>query len=244
VTSRPDIVLMDVHLGAGLDGVEAAQHILQWLDVPVIFLSERMDVSAADVARLKGSYGFLPKPLGWRALQGAVEVALHRHEVTRSLERIARIDPLTESWNRRATIEILERHSNAVDDLSVLLLDVDRFKAVNDTYGHKGGDIVLTGLAHRLRKGLRASDAVGRWGGEEFVIALSGCPGRAAGRVAERVRQLAACAPITFESLAIPITISVGVATLRDGESVEQLVRRADELMYRAKQEGRDRVCA
>ena len=159
----------------------------------------------------------------------------------------AYIDPLTKTRNRCALQgtfqrewELSRRHGTS---LSMILLDIDHFKCVNDTYGHDKGDIVLRLVAACLHDCVRASDIVFRYGGEEFVILLSNTTATGAFHLAERVRKaLEKLACETDGAVPLRVTASLGVATLASNESKEMLLKRADRAMYRAKQLGRNQV--
>ncbi len=156
----------------------------------------------------------------------------------------ALVDALTGLWNRAAIVELLVRELARADrdgtDVAVVMGDLDHFKNVNDTYGHAAGDRVLAETAQRLRTVVRAYDAVGRYGGEEFLIVLPKCDLDAAAKQAERLRMEVAAVPIEFEGQQIAVTISLGVAAGRC--AVDELVRAADEALYAAKRAGRNRV--
>jgi two-component system cell cycle response regulator len=127
--------------------------------------------------------------------------------------------------------------------VALLFLDIDHFKAVNDTYGHHTGDVVLREVARRIGAELRARDALGRWGGEEFVVLLPDAGIEDARALSERVRRMVAERPIEVGSLGVPVTVSIGVAVFVPGRDDEAtLVARADAALYRAKAGGRNRV--
>ena len=128
--------------------------------------------------------------------------------------------------------------------VSVLALDVDFFKNVNDTYGHDAGDRVLQELAGRIRASVRSSDLACRSGGEEFVIVLPGADAQTAERVGERIRKTVAAKPfLAAPGCHLTVTVSLGVAGLISVEDTpEDLLKRADQALYRAKREGRNRV--
>ncbi|HYH20570.1 MAG TPA: diguanylate cyclase [Azospirillum sp.] len=163
------------------------------------------------------------------------------------LELLATTDALTEVWNRRHFMELaaneVRRAQRYQRPLAVLLFDLDRFKTVNDTYGHAAGDETLRVVVARARQALRATDAIGRFGGEEFVVLLPETDLEQARVVAERMRQAIGGGPVTFDAERFPVTASIGVTVWREGEpSVEQALRRADSALYEAKQRGRDRI--
>ena len=159
-------------------------------------------------------------------------------------QKLANTDQLTGLANRRATLAWLGSliaASEEVDEpLAVLMFDIDHFKRINDSFGHQAGDDVLRKVASLTRKQFRAEDLVGRIGGEEFVCILSGLTDREARRLADRL-----CAAIARGSRAEklpPVTISIGLATYRKGDDVEQLLGRADAALYEAKEGGRNQV--
>jgi diguanylate cyclase (GGDEF)-like protein len=159
-----------------------------------------------------------------------------------SLARLATIDGLTALLNRRAVAERLDaeirraqRHRQA---LALLAIDVDGLKRINDGHGHQAGDAALRRVSDVLRAACRASDIMGRWGGDEFLVLAPGDSREDARRLAERIREA-----VGAVAGAIPLSVSIGVATLGGDEpSLEALVRRADDALYEAKRRGRDRV--
>lgn len=161
----------------------------------------------------------------------------------------AYLDPLTKTRNRGALTcafqrewELARRHQTP---LSVILVDVDHFKRINDLYGHQQGDRVLQRIADCLKQTTRGSDIVFRFGGEEFIILLTNTPEEGAFQLAERIRQtLESLQPVTDSEGPQRVTASFGVATLGVNESKECLLHRADLAMYQAKEHGRNQVCA
>lgn len=159
------------------------------------------------------------------------------------LERVALTDKLTGLANRRkledVSHDLLARNKRFNEVLSVIIIDVDKFKSVNDTYGHQVGDQVLIEVAQVLKNHLREVDIVGRWGGEEFIVLCPATSIIGAAKVAEKLRT-------ALERHRFPVvnrkTASFGVAQLADGETLEDTVKRADDALYRAKENGRNRV--
>ncbi len=161
-------------------------------------------------------------------------------EVAR-LSRLYNVDALTGALNRRGLDEILPGGTVAAP-LSLVMIDVDHFKKVNDRFGHALGDEVLKFVAGILAGVIRNGDAVVRYGGEEFLLILSAVSLQKAARIAERAREAVAQGRIPITDVEVAVTISAGVAEMQSGESREDLIKRADAAMYEAKEAGRNRV--
>lgn len=170
----------------------------------------------------------------------------HRNELRASrdaLERVANTDALTGLANRHAAARALgERLGRIPEPLTVMLLDLDEFKRINDSHGHQAGDAVLQEAATRMRAALPEDALLGRWGGEEFIAILDGVPGREPASVAEAMRAALAAAPVLFDGTPIPVTVSIGVATAFAADGIDTLLAEADAALYRAKGAGRNRV--
>ncbi|MBC7666786.1 MAG: GGDEF domain-containing protein [Caulobacter sp.] len=162
---------------------------------------------------------------------------------TRSLAEIARTDPLTGALNRKGLADELTRivrlGGAQTFPMTLVFIDIDHFKRVNDTLGHDTGDQVIRGLAELVRSAVQRDDLFARWGGEEFLLVFRDTPGLKGRDIAERLRERIASAQ-WVEGLRV--TCSFGVAEWHRGEDLNEGIKRADEAMYRAKQEGRDRV--
>lgn len=168
-------------------------------------------------------------------------------ERSRQLQELATVDSLTGIRNRRAIFEFLSnelaRAQRGGDPLTVVMADLDGFKKINDHYGHAAGDTVLKETAQRLRSGMRMSDALGRYGGEEFLIVLPGCDEDSARSRAEQLRCIVENRPVSSDMTEIRVTCSFGVASTRDGiKDMRQLLQEADAALYRAKQAGKNCV--
>jgi diguanylate cyclase len=189
------------------------------------------------------SYPFLRK--GTRDVKQVQEV-LRKQTIT---------DPLTGIFNKREIVLTAQKEFSrstrrrerglAEADVGLIMLDADRFKEVNDTYGHLAGDVLLKELAERISNSLRSYDAVGRFGGEEFLVVLSGSDLEQSEIVARKIWMLVREEPFQLEGEPVSITASLGVAASRpDDTEYTQVLKRADEALYRAKSGGRDRVVA
>ncbi len=170
-------------------------------------------------------------------------VEVHYHE---EIYRLMTVDGLTQIFNRRYFNEALEREVNRSKRytriLSLIAFDLDHFKTINDTYGHLVGDSVLRVMASAVKPRLRREDIFARTGGEEFAVLLPEIGREGALVIAEKIRSIAQGTPIKHEQEQIHCTVSLGVATLEDDASPEELYKRADERLYEAKQSGRNRV--
>lgn len=201
-------------------------------------------------------------PIGFRAIElgitiDAVLLSFGLAQQFRRTERrlmvaqqVARVDPLTGLYNRRAFEEVvaplLARAERYRRPVSLILMDLDHFKSINDRFGHHVGDAVLRAVADTTRDVVRKGDVLARWGGEEFIILLPETDREQAVHLAERVRAAVAGADPDAATLgSARVTASLGLFTWAGSQqSLEHLVREADEMLYRAKEEGRDRVCA
>jgi diguanylate cyclase (GGDEF)-like protein len=169
-------------------------------------------------------------------------------EANRRLEAIASTDALTGIANRWHFLEVAQREvhrrrgADSDSGLALLMLDLDHFKQVNDTYGHPAGDHVLHTLALAIRDNIRPLDLCGRFGGEEFLILLPDADGETTRAVAERLRESVASTRFEYQGQLLEVTVSVGLAVWDGQEDVDELIQRADTALYRAKDRGRNRV--
>ncbi|MDE2028927.1 MAG: diguanylate cyclase [Alphaproteobacteria bacterium] len=198
-------------------------------------------IFTAEIAAITVDYGGAP------AVLVALNDISHRKEMEAELFRQASTDALTGVSNRRyfqnQAEQELRRARRFARDMSVMMIDIDHFKPINDTYGHAAGDAVIQGVVKRSLEALRQSDSLGRVGGEEFAVLLPETAASAAFDVAERLRKHIEGRPIIAENHAVPCTVSIGIAQLsaQDG-SIEDLLHRSDIALYEAKNSGRNRV--
>ena len=154
------------------------------------------------------------------------------------------VDSLTKLPNRGAYDAYIEkeyqRYVRYGGNLSLIVCDVDKFKNINDSYGHQAGDKVLQLISRQVKKGTRQTDLLARYGGEEFVVILPNTDSQAALQVAEKIRQEVAKCPFHFKGQRVQITLSCGVASFSEGMSHEEVFERADKALYQAKEKGRN----
>jgi len=169
--------------------------------------------------------------------------------LNRELADISITDGLTQAFNRQHFMERLRQEVKRADryrtQLSLLMLDIDHFKDVNDSFGHQAGDAVLAGISQKVRERLRDTDLFARYGGEEFCIIAIAMDAANAYLLADRLRDLIAQTVFQHNGRVMQVTVSIGVSSWRPdiGERFEELIRLADGALYRAKREGRNRVC-
>lgn len=242
----------------GLDGLEVCKQLRAIPDraytymISVTSRTEKQDLVCALEA---GFDDFLTKPvdpaeLNARLLVGSRIIDLQEKliETCEQSQFKATHDTLTGIWNRGAILEFLRAQLamavRSSSNLALMMLDVDHFKKINDTYGHSAGDSVLIHLSQSMNSVVRASDWLGRYGGEEFLVIASECPAEDAFQMGERLRLAVANNPVSYGELAISSTISIGIANTRFVESPtpEALVKLADAALYRAKCNGRNRI--
>lgn len=244
---HPELILLDINM-PGCDGIELAQVIRlnqDWLRVPITYLSSEQDVERRAVAMGRAGDDFLSKPLNDRELITAVSVrAARSRQLSDALDRDSLTGLLKHSRIKEQVDAELSRAIRANEALTVVMLDLDHFKQVNDTYGHPAGDKVIKAIAHLLRQRLRKTDAVGRYGGEEFVAVLPRCTSEEAQALMEDVRKRFQDISFSVDQCSFNVTLSVGIAAYRPGMvRSDQLLKEADAALYRAKADGRNRVC-
>lgn len=221
--------------------------------VYVILLTARDRPEDMEAAAAAETDDFLTKPFDVRELRGRLKAAerildLQERllEAQDALRYEATHDRLSELWNRGMILDHLDRELSRArregQPLAVALADLDHFKQVNDSLGHGAGDAVLREAASRMKRALRDIDAIGRYGGEEFLIVLPHCSVEDARGVVERVRGAVCGTPIEVGAEPIRTSVSLGVAGADDTTTPTSIVQAADEALYRAKSAGRDRV--
>ncbi|HKJ11378.1 MAG TPA: response regulator [Ornithinimicrobium sp.] len=243
----PDQLILDVDMPevSGVALCRAVRSDPRWSQTSVLFLTAVTDSNIVEEVFAAGADDYVTKPINHRELVMRISNRLERFRLYR---RLAETDPLTGAANRRKAMETLDRLRGAADRydeaLSLAVLDLDHFKAVNDEHGHLAGDEVLRSLGARLRAAFRGQDLVARWGGEEFLVAMYGMRcADAVHRVAEVLEAQRAVVHRDARGAGFRTTFSAGVAQYRrDGDEIQTLFRAADDALYVAKERGRDRV--
>ncbi|MBP1993541.1 diguanylate cyclase [Paenibacillus eucommiae] len=241
-----DLIMLDL-LMHPLSGYELFEYLkedptLQW--IPLIVLSGRNDLNDKVRCFHLGADDYVTKPFQYEELAARIYGLLKR---TKNFEQLAFRDPLTGIFNRRyfdhqIRLE-MQRFERYEAPLSLAFIDIDKFKTINDTYGHHVGDLVLQGLAHLLQTNIRNTDLLARFGGEEFVIVLPNSTEGQTIRTLQAILEHARKQPVAqSDGLTFSITFSAGVAEWQPGMPVQEWLSMADAAMYKAKQQGRNRV--
>lgn len=251
----PHLAILDWMM-PGADGLTVCRTLRQ-RSTPYVYVilltgrNDRNDMVAALDAEIDD---FLTKPFDALELRARVrsgERVLNLQEgllqAQEKLLRQATHDGLTGLWNRSMMLDQLALELGRADrdrkPLSIAIADLDLFKSINDAYGHGAGDLVLQEASTRMRSVLRSYDGLARYGGEEFLVLLPGCDAIGAFEIAERARHAVAAEPARSDTLALQMTISLGIACTTDASSdPAMLIAAADEALYRAKARGRNRV--
>jgi two-component system cell cycle response regulator len=251
---RIDLVLMDNQM-PGKSGMDWLPEIAKRQLAPVVMLTGSGNEEVAVQALQQGAVGYLPKgSLSPEKLVKTIDAALDKWTWLQQgkadkekLERLANFDSLTGLHNRQAILgklrEIINHAKRYKKNFSLIMLDLDHFKKVNDRYGHLTGDDVLEKVAALIGRNIRNTDVAGRYGGEEFIIILTQTDLPSASDVAERIRKVIERAEMRDSAGNVfSITVSQGLSGWEPGEDAYSLISRADEALYKAKENGRNRV--
>jgi two-component system chemotaxis response regulator CheY len=249
---QPHIAILDWVM-PGFDGVDICREIrarkmARYVYVIILTVKSRPEDIVEGLGA--GADDYIVKPFDMEEMKIRTNIGKRIIELEQGILRLAKTDYLTSLMNRRAFMERLQGELNralrADKPMGLVISDIDNFKIINDSYGHIVGDKVLQEFGKLLSTSFRLYDFVGRYGGEEFIIALPGANAEETARIAERVRQSVANQNILVSDLgrAIKITASFGISSFVPGISatVDELIKKADEALYKAKREGRNRV--
>jgi len=251
-SNAPDLILLDIVM-PDMNGFEVITKLKESNDtvnIPVIFITGLSDPADEEKGFFLGAVDYITKPFNKAIVKARVNTHIKIIDHMRTIERIGLIDPLTRIANRRG----FENRFNAEwgrsireqTPISFMIMDIDKFKVYNDTYGHQQGDIALKTFAETASNAInRANDFIARWGGEEFVILLSNTDSEGAQEVAEKVRAAVEGTTIETEDGDITtVTVSIGVNSVTPvaDTSTDDFIKAADQALYDAKSGGRNRV--
>ena len=244
---RIDLVLLDIMMPE-MDGFEVCQHIRdnkKTKEIPIIFITAKSDEKTIEEAYAIGGSDYITKPFKPLELLARIKTQLKLRTLIENLEYIASYDAMTGIYNRRKFFEIaVEIFDTSKENLFAIMIDIDKFKNVNDTYGHPVGDLVIKNIATCIKGNLCKESVFGRVGGEEFAIL---CHKENQKEVKEKIEllrtQVELCETFTEDGTLVKCTISEGIAMANpQTKSLDALLKIADEALYTAKGDGRNKV--
>lgn len=243
---HPELILLDLNM-PGCSGTELAQVIRlnpEWLRIPITYLSSELDVDKRVIAMGRAGDDFLTKPMPDRELVAAVSVRAARcRQLSDALDRDSLTGLLKHSRIKELVDLEMSRAQRSGESVSVVMLDLDHFKQVNDVHGHSAGDKVIKAMAHLLRQRLRKTDSLGRYGGEEFLVILPRCTAQEAMLLMNNVREHFSNLPFQANGKHFHVTMSAGISCYQGGEPApDKLLEAADDALYKAKSSGRNQV--
>ena len=250
-THKPDLILLDVLMPtmSGFEVIAALKDNKDTINIPVIFITGLTSADDEEKGFALGAVDYITKPFNKAIVKARVNTHIRIVDQMRIIESIGLMDPLTKVSNRRGfENRILLEWNRAIREktpISILMMDIDKFKVYNDTYGHQQGDEALKAFADTAAKSLlRNLDFVARWGGEEFVVLLPGVDAEGAAEVAERIRKSVEAVVLpTSDGRETRMTVSIGVNSFIPSvnDSTEEFMKKADDALYKAKESGRNR---
>ena len=260
--SMPDLILMDVMM-PGLNGFEVCEKLKvdeATKEIPVIFVTAKSETEDIVKAFDVGGVDYITKPYQYREILSRIKTHLQNQTLLKNnlllveqllkvnveLDKASRTDSLTGLSNRRDANEKIGqemvRSARNEKSFSLVLGDIDHFKKINDTYGHEAGDFVLTKVSRLMVDAVRRQDLVSRWGGEEFLIVLPETELAGGAILAENIRQKIESEKFVYNEQTMNVKISFGVCSSGSELSMDELIKKADDNLYRAKEAGRNKV--
>ena len=247
------LILLDIMM-PDMDGYEVCKKLKEnssTKDIPIIFITAKTDEDSIEKAYDVGGSDYVTKPFQPKELISRVKKELKLQELMDELKLLASTDPMTQLYNRRyftnVTKHILGLAKRQEQPLSLIMADIDKFKNINDTYGHHIGDEVIVYLAEIMKKQQRESDIICRYGGEEFVILLPNTDLKNAKLIAENLRKTIETSSIDLENnekLNFTLSLGVSVVDVKNEDNIFEVLQRADEALYEAKESGRNKICS
>jgi len=247
-----DLILLDIVM-PDMDGYEVCKTLKgnpKTADIPIIFITSKTDEESIEKAYNVGGSDYITKPFKAKELLARVRRELQITKLQNELKLLASTDFMTHLYNRRhftqlsnQTIDLARRNNQ---NISFIMLDIDKFKNINDIYGHQTGDEIIVSLSNILKQDRRKDDIVSRYGGEEFVLMLPNSNLDSAYSIAEDIREKVEKFHLEIsDGKQLHFTISLGISELsfEDENSLEKALKKADDALYRAKKSGRNRVC-
>ena len=247
---KPDIILLDIMMPI-MDGFQVCDQLKQdseLMDIPVIMITAKVEGTDVKKALELGAFDYIRKPVDETDVVARIHSALKYKEAFDRLKEMATKDGLTGVYNHSLLLDLFQKEAAKCErtkkTAAFVMIDIDYFKKVNDSYGHQTGDIVLKELVELINQCVRVSDIIGRYGGEEFSIVLSEVEEKDVYEICERIRASVEAYNFNIGNNNIKITVSIGISFKMYGDNLNsgQIVKKADDALYLAKKYGRNRV--
>ncbi len=241
-----DLILLDIMM-PGMDGYEVCNILKsqqKTKDIPILFITAKTDDESIVKGFETGGIDYISKPFRPIELKARVKTHLKLGQTLKSLEYMATRDYMTGIYNRRRFFDLGRELFDVSDNLFAVMIDIDKFKNVNDTYGHPFGDVVIISVTDTISKLISDDDIFGRLGGEEFTILCEANSVEEVSQKVEGIRKAIEDLEEKYEDTIVKFTISNGISKKHsDNDNLDELLKRADEALYEAKDTGRNKVC-
>lgn len=240
-----DIILLDIMMPE-MDGYEVCNILKANPDtknIPILFITAKTDEESIEKAYDVGGIDYVTKPFKPKELLARLKTQLENQRLIKELDHLASRDTMTGIYNRRKFFELGTKLFNSTDDIFATMIDIDKFKNINDQYGHPFGDVVIKSVTQNISNQILPDAIFARLGGEEFAIL---CKADSIDEVHHKIKSIRAIIENlekTYEDKIVKFTISNGISQKQSGDTIDSLLKRADEALYEAKGTGRNKVC-
>jgi len=240
-----DLILLDIMMPE-MDGYEVCKILKsnsETQDIPILFITAKTDDASIVKGFEIGGVDYITKPFRPIELLARVKTHLKLSQTLKSLDFMASRDPMTGIYNRRRFFDLAQTLLETKENLFAVMMDIDKFKRINDTYGHPFGDVIIKSIVKTIENDLPEDAVFGRIGGEEFAILIEATSLQEIQSLIEKIRQDVEDSQEFYEGKSVPFTISNGVSQKVPNDTLDSILKRADEALYEAKETGRNKVC-
>lgn len=240
-----DIILLDIMMPE-IDGYEVCNILKANPDtknIPILFITAKTDEESIEKAYDVGGIDYVTKPFKPKELLARLKTQLENQRLIKELDHLASRDTMTGIYNRRKFFELGTKLFNSTDNIFATMIDIDKFKNINDQYGHPFGDVVIKSVTQNISNQILPDAIFARLGGEEFAILCKADSIDEVHHKIESIRAIIENLEKTYEDKIVKFTISNGISQKQSGDTIDSLLKRADEALYEAKGTGRNKVC-
>jgi len=240
-----DLILLDIMMPE-MDGYEVCRILKskpETADIPILFITAKTDDESIVKGFETGGVDYITKPFRPIELLARVKTHLKLSQTLQELDFMASRDPMTGIYNRRRFFDLAQTLLDTKENIFAVMIDIDKFKRINDTYGHPFGDVIIKSVVKTIARDLPENAIFGRIGGEEFAILIEDDSKLSVINLIEKIRKDVEEQEEFYENQSVPFTISNGISQKTSKESLDSILKRADEALYEAKETGRNKVC-